>query len=103
MWSLQCWFAIWAFGSRNPARLDRRKAKHAVYVRGYPAEAAELFFDWLILDIFGMRILAVGIGLPDFDYAIRNGLRIAIQYSPADVDPFAGRAGRGKVVAIKPR
>ena len=50
---------------------------------------------------FRMRVLALRIGLPDFDQAIRHRLPIAIKNAPFNFDYFSSDTWASQIVDIK--
>lgn len=79
-----------AVGSWNLTGLDSGKAEGAVLGGGNSSEAAKGGIDRLDLSVFGMRIAAVGIGLPELEQCIGNSLTVRVENFTGDFDFLAG-------------
>src|SRR3984957_17737578 len=94
------WFAV---RSRNRAGLDGTEAKFPVVVGRNTPVAANPRLNRLVLGVLGMRVLAVRIGLPDFQQGIGNRRAVAVQNASRNYNVFSGHLGGGQRVAIPGR
>src|SRR5208337_3558067 len=76
---------------------DGREAKTTRVVGQTAAEAAESRLDRLVLRVFRMRVLALGIGLPDFDDGVVDRFAVAGDDAAGEADAFAADARAGEV------
>src|SRR5882672_2984953 len=88
--------------TRYGAGLDGSEEELTCCAGGYASVAMKSRFEGLVLHVFCVRILAMCIGLPDFENRVGDWSAVAIQHSPVNGDSLAGNAQVRKVVAIQP-
>src|SRR3954453_24216134 len=76
--------------ARHASGLDRVEAKRPLVVRERAAITAKVFFERFFLLVFGMRVTAQAVGLPDFDRRIVDWLGIGLDHPAPDRDALAG-------------
>ena len=86
--------------ARHGTRLDRLEAPQAaVEIGDDPAPAAETRRDLAMPRILGMRVDAVGVGLPGFEQHVLHWCAGAVIDEALDADALAGHAGAGDGLA----
>src|ERR1700674_3081798 len=89
-------------GSRHPSGLDGRKTEGALGIRRNASKAAEAMLERFLLPVFGVRILAVRIGLPDLDQPVAHARTVAIEKPALDRNTLAADVGCGNVAREEP-
>jgi hypothetical protein len=97
MWSL-----FPAFRSGHGPGLNRSESKDAILIHGNASISSESGIEWLVLLIFGMGVLSIGVGLPDFEYGIRDGNSVAIKDAALNDYAFAAHPVRRQIVTVQP-
>src|SRR5438477_13216299 len=87
--------------SRNWPRFNGDDSEPALFIGGNASISLECRFDRLGLRVFGVRIFAVSVGLPNLENRIGNGNSVAIQYAALDCNPFSRNAWAGQVCATE--
>src|SRR6185295_16769095 len=87
-----------ACGRRNASGLDRREAKAAVARGREASESREPGLERFVLRVFGMRIAAVRVRLPDFDQRIADAVAVGVDDPPLYDESLAADAGTGNII-----
>jgi hypothetical protein len=85
-----------ACGRGNASGLDRREAKAAVVGGRDASESRETGLERFVLRVFGMRIAAVRVRLPDFDQRIADAVAVGVDDPALDTNlsPLTARTGK---------
>jgi hypothetical protein len=91
-----------AFRPRNGPGLYRGESEDAILIHGNASISSESGIEWLVLLVFGMCVLSIGVGLPDFEYGIRDGNSVAIKDVALNDYAFAAHPVRRQIVTVQP-
>src|SRR5689334_6401964 len=89
-------------GSGYAPGLDGPEAESALGVGRDASEASPALLERLLLRIFGVRVLAGGVRLPDLDQAVVHALAVAVHEAPLHGDALAFDAAPGDVARDEP-
>src|SRR5216683_2872958 len=73
----------------NRTGLDCVKSKTALAIGRSATEPMKVRIVQLLLQVVGMIVASVGVGLPDFDHRIIDWRAVAIEHASHDNDPLA--------------
>jgi hypothetical protein len=91
-----------AFWSGHGPGLNRSESEDAIPTHGDASESSESGIERLFLLVFEMCVLSIVVGLPDFDYGIRDGNSVAIKDAALNDYAFAADPFRRQIVTVQP-